>query len=415
MLQAMLKDRHNPQLDSGAVVHNPAQTVASRTAREAVQPPPLAAAAVFIQDIAEASHRPLKPASTPPRGIVVLYSETDKLGKAPPEEIWADLETIAVAKAVAQVLRQHTPLEVHLAPALRHVERVLAPFPPEDYVVFNLFEGVDGIVPEDGNDLLDEEARAALTIEALGYRYTGADGRAMALSVNKAWTKEALVRAGVLTPSWRAFERAEDVTPASTAGMCFPLIVKPLCEDSSLGIDADAVVSGADTLQSRVAQISLRYEQPVLVEEFIIGREFNVGVWGDPPQVLPLAEVDLSALGAPEKRIVTYAAKWQEGSFEYEHTPVACPAVVSDALAARIRSAALQAWAAIGSRRGYGRVDMRVYGKRCYVLEVNPNPSIAADAGLARAARAAGLDFAHMILTILSSAGVDLHDYDTTG
>lgn len=355
-------------------------------------------------------HLHAKSPQGPPHGVVVLYSETDKLGSAAPQEILADLETIAVAKAVAGVLEQHTNLEVHLVPALRHVERVLAPFPPDDYVVFNLFEGVDNVLPEDGNDLLDEEARAALTLEALGYRYTGADGGVLALSVNKAYSKQALARAGVLTPAWRVFTRADEVSAASVGGLRFPVIVKPVAEDSSLGIDSCAVVSDLDALRARVVQITACYRQPALVEEFVEGREINAGLWGDPPQVLPLAEVDLSALGAPEKRIVTYAAKWEEDSFEYGRTPVTCPAEVSDALAARIRSTALQAWSAIGSSRGYGRVDMRVYGKRCYVIEVNPNPSIAEDAGFARAARAADLDYAHMILTILSSTGVNLHD-----
>jgi D-alanine-D-alanine ligase len=209
----------------------------------------------------------------------------------------------------------------------------------------------------------------------------------------------------VLTPAWRVFTCADEVSAASVAGLRFPIIVKPVAEDSSLGIDSCAVASDLDALRARVVQVTACYRQPALAEQFVEGREFNAGLWGDPPQLLPLAEVDLSALGAPEKRIVTYAAKWEEESFEYGHTPVTCPAVVSDALAARIRSAALQAWNAIGSRRAYGRVDMRVYG----------NPSIAKDAGFARAARAAGLDYALMILTILSSTGVNLHDYDKNG
>ena len=391
-------------MKSNAVTRSSEQPATDHAAAEGDKPPPLAAAAAYARAATRVCHACAKPPPGAPHGVVVLYSETDKLGSAAPKDIAADLETIAIAKAVAGVLEQHTDLRVHLVPALRHVERVLAPFPPEDYLVFNLFEGVDGVVPEDGNDLLDEEARAALTLEALGYRYTGADGRALALSVNKAYAKAALVRGGVLTPAWRVFARADDVTSASVSGLHFPVIVKPVAEDSSLGIDANAVVSDLDALRTRVAQVTACYQQPALAEEFIAGREFNVGIWGAPPQVLPLAEVDLSALGAPEKRIVTYAAKWEEGSFEYEHTPVTCPAVVSEALAARIRSTALRAWSIAGSRSGYGRVDMRVYGKRCYVLEVNPNPSIAADAGLARAARAAGLDYAQMILAVLSQA-----------
>jgi D-alanine-D-alanine ligase len=373
------------------------------------EPPPLVAADDFVRSLPGmlARHGAAAAADSlrPPRGVVVLYSQTDKLGIAPKDEILADLETIAVAEAVAKALEERTKLEVHLVPALCHVERVLDPYPPEDYLVFNLFEGVDGVLPEDGNTLLEEEARAALTLEALGYRYTGADGRILALSTNKAYAKAALAEGGVRTPAWRTFRSAGEVKAAALHGMHFPFIVKPVAEDSSLGIDSNAVVCDLESLQARVAWVTGHYGQAVLAEEFIDGREFNVGLWGNPPRVLPLAEVDLSALGAPEKRIVTYAAKWEEDTYEYQHTPVTCPAEVADQLASSIRDAAVRAWRAVGGYRGYGRVDMRVQDEQCYVLEVNPNPSIAADAGFARAALAAGLDYAQMILTILSFAG----------
>ena len=380
---------------------------------------PLVAADSFVRTLpgmlTKHGAAPLARSLRPPRGVVVLYSRTDKLGVAPKEEILADLETIAIAEAVAQVLQVRTDLKVHLVPALRHVETALEPYPPEDYLVFNLFEGVDGVLPEDGNTVLEEEARAALTLEALGYRYTGADGRILALSVNKACSKAALTQGGVLTPAWRVFGGIDAVTAVALRGVCFPLIVKPVAEDSSLGIDSDAVVHDPTSLRARVALITRLYGQPVLAEEFIDGREFNVGLWGNPPRVLPLAEVNLSALGAPERRIVTYAAKWEEGTFEYQHTPVNCPASVTEELASSIRDAAVRAWRAVGGHRGYGRVDMRVQEQRCYVLEVNPNPSIAVDAGFARAARAAGLDYADMVLTILSQAGEGIGAYNSTG
>nr|MBC7245744.1 ATP-grasp domain-containing protein [Chloroflexota bacterium] len=358
----------------------------------------------LIQDPASPSARAL----SLPRGIVILYSAADKLPEDSSKDILADLETIATAQAVAKVLQQHTQLEVHLLPVAHHVERKLAAYPPDDYVVFNLFEGLDSPAEVEGERFWDEEARAAFTLQELGYRFTGADGHTLGLALNKAEAKRTLQRHGVLTPPWCVFAHPDEVSASSVEGLTFPVIVKPVAEDSSLGIDENAVVNDLSALRARVAYLIQRYHQHVLVETFIDGREFNISIWGNPPQVLPLAEVDLSALGSPEKRIVSFAAKWEETSFEYTHTPVICPAIVSDELAQSIRDTALLAWQAVGGRCGYGRVDMRVRNEQVYVLEVNPNPSLAPDAGFARAALAAGFDYAHMILKILSFVMEDL-------
>ena len=347
------------------------------------------------------SKRTVKPAM---RGVVVLYSAPDRPVQSASGDVLADLETTAVAKAVAQVLRARTRLQVHLLPAAQRVAEKMGRYPPDQYVIYNLFEGLDNLVDEDGKPLPDQEAPTAFALEALGYRLTGADGRALALALNKAETKKVLDAGGVLTPAWREFNHADEVSAGALGDLRFPLIVKPLAEDSSLAIDDKAVVTGLDGLRERVRYVVESYHQPVLAEEFIDGREINAAVWGNPPAVLPLAEIDLSALGDPTKRIVTFAAKWEEGSFEYAHTPAICPAALAPALEERIRDTVLRAWALVTHNCGYGRVDMRVRGEQVYVLEVNPNPSIAEDAGFARSARAAGLDYDQMILRILSFA-----------
>ena len=337
-----------------------------------------------------------------PPGVVILYSALESTA-ADPEEGLADRETKAVARAVARVLREHTRHRVVLLPAVSNVELKLHPFPPADYVIFNLFEGLDNRVGEDGR-AIDDEAPAALALESLGYRFTGADGRALALALNKAEAKQLLQHGGVLTPAWSVFSTPEDVTADAVEGLSFPLIVKPVAEDSSLAIDGNAVVSNLAGLRARVAYVTEKFRQPVLAEAFIDGREINVAIWGNPPEALPLAEIDLSALGEPTRRIVSFAAKWEEESVEYNQTPAICPAALPEQLASLIRATALRAWQIIAHGRGYGRVDLRVQGDRAYVLEVNPNPSIAADSGFTRSARAAGLDFSQMILRILSFA-----------
>jgi D-alanine-D-alanine ligase len=306
------------------------------------------------------------------------------------------LETASTARTIAHVLERHTDYEVHMLPASLPIEGQLASYPPQDYAVFNLFEGISGIV--------GDEAEAASALGTLGYRFTGAHSHALALALDKAETKRALNAHGVLTPAWRVFRHPNEVSHRALRDLPFPLIVKPVAEDSSVGIDCQAVVTDVASLRQRVAYVVQQYRQKALAAEFIDGREFNVAIWGEPPEVLPLAEVDFSAFAHPHERIVSFAAKWQEGSFEYGNTPVICPAHVSEDLASQIRATALRVWQIAGCS-GYARVDMRVKHDRIYVLEVNPNPSLAPDAGFARAAKAAGYGYEDMILRILSLIG----------
>jgi D-alanine-D-alanine ligase len=183
------------------------------------------------------------------------------------------------------------------------------------------------------------------------------------------------------------------------------LIVKPVAEDGSLGIGPEAVVTDRRQLVDRVRHTLDAYRQAALVEEMVQGREFNVSLWGAGPECLPLAEIDFSDFRDPLRRIVSFAAKWDADSFEFQHTPVVCPAGVSADLAERIRAEALAAWRVIGCR-GYARVDMRVdLDDTPWVIEVNCNPDLSPDAGFFRACSCAGHAYDEMIERILSFAG----------
>lgn len=187
-------------------------------------------------------------------------------------------------------------------------------------------------------------------------------------------------------------------------GLGFPLIVKPAAEDGSLGIGPEAVVHDLRALRERVAHTIECYRQAALVEEFIVGREFNVSLWGAAPDLLPLAEIDFRDFADPCEQIVSFAAKWDPASFAYHHTPVICPAAVDDGLAERIRRAALAAWRVIGCR-GYARVDMRVdRAGQPYVIEVNCNPDLSPEAGFFQAVRRLGYSYEAMVHRILDMA-----------
>ncbi len=335
--------------------------------------------------------------------VVVLYNVTEHLVKGDPRDLLAEQSVVACARVVVDAL-QAAGYRVVQVPIRTELELSLAPYPPTEWVVFNLGEGLEG--------RLFEEARIAWALEAMGYRFTGACGDAIAASIQKAHAKALLKASGIATPPWWVFRHPYDVDGNVVEELPFPLIVKPIAEDASLGIGPEAVVSTTRALRDRVTYIVEHYRQAAMAEAFVVGREFNVALWGEPPEILPLAEVDFSDFADPYSRIVSFAAKWDVNSFEYHHTPVRCPALVGSELSTRIAVTARQAWTNIGCRN-YARVDMRVSAEGIpYVIEVNCNPDLSPGAGFYRAARSAGYDYRDMVVHILELALSQPEVYD---
>jgi D-alanine-D-alanine ligase len=191
-------------------------------------------------------------------------------------------------------------------------------------------------------------------------------------------------------------------------GRCYlryPVIVKPANEDASLGVDFEAVVNNLADLRRRVAWVVQTYHQPALVEEYIDGRELNVAVLGDQfPVALPISEILFDTMPEHLPKICTYSAKWLAGSTEDHWTNARCPAALDDETTRRIQNIATAAFRALGCR-DYARVDMRLSkDNQPYILEVNPNPDISPDAGLARSAAASGRDYTQLIGEVISLA-----------
>jgi D-alanine-D-alanine ligase len=202
------------------------------------------------------------------------------------------------------------------------------------------------------------------------------------------------------TPAWRACSSPDEVEGWGI----FPAIVKPAAEHCSFGITDGAVVSDLKQLRERVAFVLQTYGGLALVEDFIVGREFNVSIWGNGrPAPLPLYEIDFSDIPDPQHRLVDFDAKWTKGSFTYEHTPSRCPAEVDDKVAVRIRDVAMAAYRAL-RLRDYGRIDMRVRDGQPYVVDVNSNPDITIDGGFAKTAAVAGYDYGAMVSRIVNLA-----------
>jgi D-alanine-D-alanine ligase len=143
--------------------------------------------------------------------------------------------------------------------------------------------------------------------------------------------------------------------------------------------------------------------EEVVVQEYVAGREFNVGFVGK--RMLPIAEIRFDTLPEGTWPIVSYAAKWIPGSPEDEGTVPVCPADLEPELARRIGQIARTAWEYLSEGTGYGRVDLRLTDDgQPYVLEVNPSPDLSSNAGLARMGRAFGWSYDDLVMQIVDEA-----------
>ncbi len=290
-------------------------------------------------------------------------------------------------------------------------------------VVFNLVEappGMPGVHPA-----------TAAALELLGLPFSGSSAAALWLSTDKLATRALLAAEGVPVPPGGRLDHLGDPRGNGHDGAAVldrvppPWILKPACEDASLGLDGDAVCATRAAALARAAELLRRFPgQPLVVERYLPGRELNVSLLAapprehrdqreqrdprperQPPMVLPVAEIEFEDYPPGMPRIVGYEAKWQPDSFAYTHTVRRFPSEDADGpLLGEARRLALAAWRACGLS-GYGRVDLRLDERGVpHVLEVNANPCLAADAGFMAAAGQAGLSAAEVISRILTDA-----------
>ncbi len=239
-------------------------------------------------------------------------------------------------------------------------------------VVFNMFEG--------NLDNTETESYVAALLEWSGVPFTGSKFRTLSLGRAKHLTKQLLRGAGLPTADFFVVESL----PVPPWQLSWPAIVKPATQDGSIGVDQTSVVTDQSHLDQRVAQVLETYGPPVLVEEYIQGREFNVALTELPDlKTMPPSEINFTSVPPDKWPILTYAGKWYPGTAEFDLTPPQYPAKISQRLAERLSDLAKQAYRLLGCR-DYARVDFRVKANgRPYILEVNPNPEISANAGFA--------------------------------
>ena len=251
-------------------------------------------------------------------------------------------------------------------------------------VAFNMCEGIDGVA--------ELEPPVIGVLELFGIPYTGGSSYTTSLTLRKHAVNAILAHAGLPVPPWISIRRGGRVRSVG-----YPAIVKPAAEDASIGVEQRSVVRTARALKARVEAMLESFDE-VIVQRYVDGRELNVGVIGE--TVLPIAEIDFTSMPKSLWPIVTYRSKWDQGSVEDLGSVPRCPADLPSRVANEVRRVALDAWKTV-SGHGYGRVDMRLdENGRPWILEVNTNPDIAPDAGLARMARVAGIDYSTLIRTI---------------
>ena len=322
--------------------------------------------------------------------IVVVYNEP-----VLPEDhrdAYSESEVIENVEAVAEVL-QIDGYETRIVGIRRDpgiLIETVREFDPD--AAFNLFEG--------NADHYATEAYAAGLLEWLDVPFTGCPAPALLLSQNKHLTKRLLQQAGVPTAPFVLLDEVPDEAPQ----LRWPLIVKPACQDSSVGIDQGSVVTGLDALRARVEYVLGEFGAPVLVEEYVEGRELTLGVIEVPERrPLPITEVTFQYTKPGTWSILSYNAKWESETYEYQETDYLFDVQVDDELRCRLHDAALTAFGVLGAR-DYARADFRVRDGEVFLLEMNPNPSFSPGRGLTWALGAAGWTYRDFTLRMIQNA-----------
>jgi D-alanine-D-alanine ligase len=262
-------------------------------------------------------------------------------------------------------------------------------------LVFNLTESFAG------DDT--KEMNVAAYMDLLGIRYTGGGPHAHFLAQDKGTAKKMFAFHEIKTPffatSYRGrIEHAHDIA--------FPLIVKPVSEDGSIGINADAVVNSVKELMERVEYIQNEFDSPAIIEEYIEGREIYAAILGsyETAQTLPLVELDLSRLPKGTPKIASYDVKFEKDTQAHKLTKSHLVTDIEEETATRLQETALAAYHAV-KLRDYGRIDMRLTQKgEVYVIEANPNPWLSSKQEFAMAAKASGRSYTQLIGEIVELA-----------
>ena len=251
-------------------------------------------------------------------------------------------------------------------------------------LVFNYAEGMFGFA---------REAQVPSLLDAFQVPYTFSDGLVFALTLHKGMTKHVVRSLGLRTPDFAVVSSASEV---ASVRLPFPLFVKPVASGSSVGVSAASHVTDASSLAAACRELLDKHRQPVLVETFLPGREFTVGISGTGARARVIGVLEVTLTGNAEAHGYSYANKKQVNA-RYQ--------IVNEGPAAEAADLALQAWIGLGCR-DLGRVDCRCDGDgRVHFLEVNPLAGLHPVLGdLVILADLVGVSYTQLIESIIKSA-----------
>jgi D-alanine-D-alanine ligase len=311
---------------------------------------------------------------------------------------WDSAETINAVEQALGALGEVVRLEANAD----FPERLRAAQPD---IVYNIAEGMGGV---------NREAHVPAICEFFGIPYSGSDPFSLSLCLDKARAKEFLAYHGVPTAPFALIRNAAEIpamldrlttrkTRSGSTRLRLPLFVKPVHEGSSKGITEDNYCRTVGEAQEQTAFLLERYAQPVLVEEYLPGREFTCAVMGngDGTHVLPIVGMNFDALPPGALPVYGFEAKWLWDDRSHPLQIFECPARIDEVLRSRIEEVVLSAYQVLGCR-DWSRIDVRLDAAGVpNVVEVNPLPGILPrpedNSCFPKAARAAGLSYDELI------------------
>ena len=285
----------------------------------------------------------------------------------------------------------HTVEMLGLRDELAPLRRVIRDWKP--HVAFNLLEEFHGEAIYDHN--------VVGYLELMRVAYTGCNPRGLILSRDKGLSKKILHYHRIRVPEFAVFPLGRRVKRPKR--LEYPVIVKSLIDDASLGISQASIVNNDEKLAERVRFIHEKYASDAIAEQFVPGREVYVSVLGNHRlKVLPIWELDLGGLPDDAARIATEKVKF-DLEYQDKHDIKIGPAKgLGDELEAKLARTSKRIYRVLGLS-GYARIDFRIDAEgRAWFLEANPNPDIAADEEFASSARAAGFGYSKLIQKLIS-------------
>ncbi len=256
-------------------------------------------------------------------------------------------------------------------------------------IVFNIAEGLQG---------RNREAHIPSLLEYLDIPYTGSDPLTLSLTLDKSMAKRVVMSEGIPTPRFRKVEKMEDL---GALDLAYPLFVKLCYEGSSKGVRLDSRILAPRSLKEKAEWLLETYSSPLLVEEFVSGPEFTVGILGnEDPRILGVMQIEIKGT-SPDEAVYSLEVKreWVEKVVYH------CPPPIGSSLLSKIEEVALRSYRVLECR-DVSRVDIRVNGDGTpYFLEVNPLPGLSPVYGdLPIMARRMGWDYGRLVKTIFHHA-----------